>query len=128
MSWFVKCLKNYANFKGRARRKEYWFFFLFVWIMAIVAMLLDNLLSTTYSMGLVTLPYGVIYSIVMVALIIPNLAVLVRRLHDTGRSGVWFFIIFVPVVGLIMMLVFLLTEGTPEANAYGPNPKEEEMM
>jgi uncharacterized membrane protein YhaH (DUF805 family) len=124
MEWFLKVVRdNYANFKGRARRKEYWMFVLFCFLFAIVAVILDNILGTTIEIGYQSLPYGWIYSIYGLALIIPSLAVLVRRLHDVGKSGGWFFIVLIPLIGSIWLLVLLCTEGNSGENVYGPSPK-----
>ncbi|MEW1615212.1 MULTISPECIES: DUF805 domain-containing protein [unclassified Streptomyces] len=112
MNWYLAVLKNYAGFSGRARRKEYWLFTLINLIVVAILMGLGAAIDTT-----------VPYLIYMVATIIPSLAVMVRRLHDTGRSGWWFLISFVPLVGGIVLLVFLASEGKAEANEYGTNPK-----
>lgn len=112
MNWYVDVLKNYAGFSGRARRKEYWMFTLIHLIVAAVLLGLGMAIDTT-------IPY-IIY---IVATIIPSLAVMVRRLHDTGRSGWWFLISFVPLVGGIVLLVFLASEGKQEPNEHGQNPK-----
>ena len=83
MNWYLKVLKQYADFNGRARRKEYWMFALFNFIFTIVAIILD------YALGLTVgeLPYGVIYFLYTLAVFIPSLAAVVRRLHDVGKSG-----------------------------------------
>ncbi|GHE93304.1 DUF805 domain-containing protein [Streptomyces griseoluteus] len=112
MHWYVDVLKKYAVFSGRARRQEYWMFFLFNLIITIVLAIVDAALDTQ----VLQLVYGL-------AVLIPGLAVAVRRLHDTGRSGWWVLISLIPLVGFIILLVFLASEGKPEANEYGPNPK-----
>jgi uncharacterized membrane protein YhaH (DUF805 family) len=93
MNWYLKVIKDYAGFSGRARRKEYWMFFLFNFIFLIVAMILDNIFGTTIKVNSVYgsqgLPYGYIYTIYGLATFLPYLAVMVRRLHDIGKSG-WF--------------------------------------
>lgn len=118
MKWYLKVLKQYANFSGRARRKEYWMFFLFNIIFIAIALILDNIL------GIATQGFGPLYGIYCLAIIVPSLAVVVRRLHDTGKSGWWFFISLVPLIGGIWLLVLLVTDSTPGANEYGSNPKE----
>ncbi len=124
MEWYLKVVKdNYANFKGRARRKEYWMFVLFNFIFIIVAAILDNVLGTTFDIGYQRMPYGWIYLIYALAVIIPGLAVLVRRLHDVGKSGGWIFIVLIPLVGAIWLLVLVCTDGNSGENAYGPSPK-----
>lgn len=128
MKWYIKVLKDYSNFRTRARRSEYWFFVLFNLIFAIAAMLVDNLLGTTYKFpsefGEAGLPYGWVYTLYALVLFIPGLAVAVRRLHDVGKSG-WFLLIgLIPLIGFIWLLVLFLTEGKPGENKWGPNPKE----
>ncbi|MEU0130310.1 MULTISPECIES: DUF805 domain-containing protein [unclassified Streptomyces] len=112
MSWYLAVLKNYAGFSGRARRKEYWMFVLFNFI---VAAILSGI-------G-VAIDSQIPYIIYILAVLIPGLAVVVRRLHDTSRSGWWILIAFVPLVGGIVLLVFTCLEGVREVNEYGANPK-----
>ncbi|MGW2208334.1 DUF805 domain-containing protein [Streptomyces sp. NPDC001781] len=112
MHWYVDVLKKYAVFSGRARRQEYWMFFLFNLAISIVLAIVDNALDTSI--------LGIVY---FLAVLIPGLAVTVRRLHDTSRSGWWILISLIPLVGGIILLVFVASEGKPEANEYGPNPK-----
>ncbi len=127
MNYYLKGLRNYANFSGRARRSEYWYFVLFNLIFAIVAALLDNLLGSTFTMNFGTGPvsslYGYIYMLYAIAVFIPGLAVLVRRLHDVGKSGWFFFIVLIPLAGVIWLLVLLFTDSQVGPNKYGPNPK-----
>jgi uncharacterized membrane protein YhaH (DUF805 family) len=119
MNWYLSVLKKYAVFSGRARRKEYWMFVLFTIIFAILAMIVDKLIGTTIK----GLPYGAIYIIYSLAVLLPCLAVGVRRLHDTGRSGWFLFINLIPFVGFIWLLVLMCLDGTPGENKYGANPK-----
>lgn len=112
MNWFLKCLNQYADFSGRARRTEYWMFALFNFIFSFV---LGFVLAI---IGLGFLSY--IYSI---AILIPSLAVCIRRLHDIGKSGWWYLIGFVPVVGIIVLLIWFCTDSQPGNNEWGPNPK-----
>ena len=121
MEYFLHALKNYAVFNGRARRKEYWMFVLFNLLFAIAAMLLDNMLGTTTN----GVSGGYIYMLYSFALLIPGIAVAVRRLHDVGKSGWFMLIVLVPLVGAVWLLVLFCTEGTPGDNEYGPNPKAE---
>lgn len=119
MNWYLEVLKKYAVFSGRARRKEYWFFFLFSLIISIVLAVVDGMtgsFSAEAGVGLL----GGIYAL---AVLIPGLAVSVRRLHDTGRSGWWLLIALIPVIGAIVLLVFMVLEGKPGTNQYGSNPK-----
>ncbi len=119
MNWYLKVLKQYADFNGRARRKEYWMFVLFHIIFIFIAMALDNVLGLTFS----SLPYGFIYALYALVLLIPGIAVAIRRLHDTGRSGWWILIGLVPIIGGIWLLVLMVFDSNPGENAYGPNPK-----
>lgn len=115
MHYYTDVLKKYASFQGRARRSEYWMFALFN---VVIALVLLGLAAATKS----TVFY-VLYIAYILAVILPSLGVLVRRLHDTGRSGGWFFISFVPFVGGLVLFIFTLLEGNPGPNEYGPNPK-----
>jgi uncharacterized membrane protein YhaH (DUF805 family) len=121
LSWYLQALKKYAVFSGRSRRMEYWYFVLFNILVSIVLGAIDGLLLGTrgsyVGAGLLSGIYGL-------AILIPSLAVSVRRLHDIDRSGWWILIALVPLIGTIVLLVFALLEGTPGANRYGPNPKE----
>ncbi|SHO58376.1 DUF805 domain-containing protein [Vibrio quintilis] len=117
MNWFIAAFKKYTVFSGRARRKEYWMFYLFMIIFMIVTGILDGLIGS----------YGLITGIFCLALILPSLSVTVRRLHDTGRSGWWFFITLVPLVGAIVFFVFTVQAGSFGENEYGPDPKKIEV-
>ncbi len=120
MNWYLEVLKKYAVFSGRARRKEYWFFILFNIIISLVLGVIDGFTgSYNEAAGLGLL--GGIYSL---AVLIPGIAVTVRRLHDTGRSGWWFWIVLVPVIGALVLLVFMVLDSKPGQNQYGANPKE----
>ena len=123
MKWYLKVLKDFGNFRGRARRSEYWYFALFNFIFAIVAMLLDNLIGTTFDIEGVPIPYGYIYLLYVLAVFIPGLAVAVRRLHDVGKSGWFLLIVLIPLIGAIWLLVLYFTDGQPGENKWGPNPK-----
>ncbi len=114
MNWYLEVLKKYAVFSGRARRKEYWMFFLFN---IIIAFLLGFVEGLAGSPGVI----GMLYSL---AVLIPGTAVSVRRLHDTDRSGWWLLITFVPLIGAIVLLVFMIQDSNPGQNQYGENPKE----
>ncbi len=114
MNWYLAVLKNYAGFTGRARRTEYWMFFL---INLVIVVVLDLLGMAVRAIALLAGIYGL-------AVLIPSIAVGVRRLHDTGRSGWWLLIGLIPVVGTIILLVFMATEGQPGDNEHGPNPKQ----
>ena len=118
MSWYLTVLRKYAAFGGRARRKEFWMFVLVHLAVLILLSVADAALGTTVGddLGIIALSYYVLT-------IVPSLAVSVRRLHDTGRSGWWLLLNIVPIVGALVILVFHTTDGTPGDNAYGPSPK-----
>ena len=122
MNWYLKVIRNYANFNGRARRKEYWIFALLNFVFSIIAMLLDG------ALGLEKFSPDVspLYSLFWAATLVPTLAVTVRRLHDTGRSGWYFFVALIPIIGGLWLFVMTVMDGDPYDNAYGPNPKEAE--
>jgi uncharacterized membrane protein YhaH (DUF805 family) len=120
MNWYLKVLKQYADFSGRARRKEYWMFVLFNFIFCFAAMILDNLFGTVID----GMPYGVIYILYALAMMIPGLAVGVRRLHDVGKSGWFYLVVFIPLIGAIWLLVLFVTEGNQGSNSYGQDSKE----
>ena len=120
MNWYLEVLKKYAVFNGRARRKEYWYFFLFNIIISIVLAVIDGVtgsLSPEAGMGLL----GTIYTL---AVLVPGIAVSVRRLHDTERSGWWLLIALIPLIGAIVLLVFMVQDSKPGQNQYGANPKD----
>jgi len=139
MKWYLKCLSNYANFKGRARRKEFWYYMLFHVLFCSIFIWLDNLFGTTFEifdgleelnrqnyeqLGMTPLPtikYGWFYMIYGLALFLPTLAVSWRRMQDLGKSG-WFS--FIPFYGTILCF-FNSEEGE---NQHGPNPKTEEIV
>ncbi|MCP2670033.1 DUF805 domain-containing protein [Maricaulaceae bacterium EIL42A08] len=109
---------NYFNFQGRARRSEYWFFYLFAVIVGVVAQIL---IVSTGEIGAGI--FGLVYLVFILGTIIPQLAVAVRRLHDTDRSGWWLLIGLIPLVGFIVLLIFMVGDSKPGANKYGANPK-----
>jgi uncharacterized membrane protein YhaH (DUF805 family) len=127
MQYYLDALKNYAKFSGRSRRSAYWYFVLFNLIVSIVAAIIDNLLGTTIKLetpqGLMALPYGYVYFIYALFVVIPGLALSVRRLHDVGKSGWFILIALIPLVGAIWLLILFCTDSVPGANEYGPNPK-----
>ena len=126
MSWYVKVLKKYAVFSGRARRKEFWYFELFNFIIYIVLSLpqiILLLLAPSPSLLPLVLGFGVLSWIYSLAVLIPSIAVTVRRLHDTDRSGWWIFIGLIPLVGGIILLIYMVSDSQAETNQYGPSPK-----
>jgi uncharacterized membrane protein YhaH (DUF805 family) len=114
-------LSQYVGFAGRARRSEYWWYVLFTVLVGIVASILDMAFGTDFD-GSVT-SSGLFGLIANLALLLPSLAVGVRRLHDTDRSGWWLLIGLIPFIGLIVLLVFFVQDGTPAENRFGPSPK-----
>ncbi|MDR2145291.1 MAG: DUF805 domain-containing protein [Tannerella sp.] len=121
MKWYLKVLEQYADFSGRARRKEYWMFYLFNTIIIILLAILKKL---THSEGYYGL--GFLHFIYLLAVFVPSLAVGVRRLHDIDRSGVNILLSLIPLIGNIILLVWALEDGVPEENEWGPDPKENE--
>ena len=117
--WYLKCLKQFADFKGRARRKEYWMFTLFNFIFTIITMIIDNVIGIANP----ETGYGLFYIIYAILMFIPGLAVAVRRLHDVGKSGIMLFISLIPLVGAIWLLVLACTDSQNESNKWGSNPK-----
>ena len=120
MNWYLHVLKNYATFSGRARRKEYWMFFLISALISIVLTLLDILLGT-YSVEYEAGFFSGLYSLLV---LIPGIAVGVRRLHDTNRSGWWILISLIPIIGVLVLFVFMCLDSQPGTNRFGVNPKE----
>ena len=115
MNWYLKVLKNYATFSGRARRTEYWMFTLFSMIIAFILGVIDTVLFA-----------GEMYplqSIYFLAVLVPSLAVSVRRLHDTNRSGWWLLIGVIPLIGAVALLVFMALDEVSEGNNFGESPK-----
>jgi len=134
MKWFFKVLKQYAVFKGRARRKEFWMFTLFVIIFGVVFMILDKVLGTTFNLDKENICDRLIYFLVGrgwidatfgLAIFIPSLAVTVRRLHDIGRSGWWYLLFLLPIIGWIILLCWHCRDSDEGENKYGANPKEQ---
>jgi uncharacterized membrane protein YhaH (DUF805 family) len=118
MNWYVTVLQKYAVFTGRARRKEYWMWVLFNLIISIILNIIDFVadLHIGANLGILSFIYGL-------AVLIPSIAVIVRRLHDTNRTGWWIFIVLIPFVGAIILIVFAALDSSPGDNRYGPNPK-----
>lgn len=119
MNWYIKALKKYAVFNGRARRRECWLFVLFNIIITVALAVIDGVtgsFSAEAGMGMLTGIYAL-------AVLLPGVAVAVRRLHDTDRSGWWLLIALVPLIGGLVLLVFMVQDGKPGDNYYGPNPK-----
>jgi uncharacterized membrane protein YhaH (DUF805 family) len=119
MSWFMTALKKYATFSGRSRRSEYWYFTLFYLLIYVVLMVVDMAMgtfSTKEGVGLLTALFSL-------AMLLPSVGVTVRRLHDTGHSGWWILIGFIPLLGALILLAFLVRDSDAGTNRYGENPK-----
>ena len=137
MEWMLLPLKRYAQFSGRSRRKEYWMYVLFLCLVAIVLSIIESILglgghavltSETSSSGVfygALVNRGILSNLFLLATFIPSLAVGVRRLHDTNRSGWWYLLALVPLIGSIVLLVWFCTAGTPGPNNYGDDPMSE---
>ena len=111
MDWYIEVLKKYAVFNGRAGREEYWYFVLFNIIASVVLSIVDHFLGIAL--------FGSLYAL---AVLLPGIGVSIRRLHDTNRSGWWLLIAFIPLIGAIVLLVFMVQEGTSDNNQFGANP------
>ncbi|MFF2877770.1 DUF805 domain-containing protein [Gottfriedia sp. NPDC057991] len=113
MEWYLKVLKNYAVFNGRARRTEYWMFFLFNVIISIILSILQSIANIGEVLT-------IIYSILT---LLPSLAVGARRLHDSGKSAWWLLIGLIPFLGGIILLIFFCLDSEEGDNRFGANPK-----
>ena len=121
MNWYLEALTKYADFSGRARRQEYWMFSLINVIISFAVGFAAGLVGGMLGLGQnAVTAIALIYS---AAVFIPSMAVWVRRLHDTGRSGWWSLIILVPIIGAVMLLLWAVQDSEPGTNAYGKNPK-----
>ena len=113
---------NYANFNGRASRSEYWWFFLFYFLVSIPLTILDLMTGiVVLDMGF-GVSYGPFAILTMMVFTLPSLSLFIRRLHDTGRSGWWFLIAGIPIAGYIILFVFLIQDGQPHPNKHGEVP------
>lgn len=120
MNWYLAVLKKYAEFGGRAQRAEYWYFALFNLIFSVVLGIIDGVVGLGVgpegAIGLL----GLVYAL---AVLIPGIAVTIRRLHDTSRSGWWLLIAFIPFIGAIVILIFMVLDSEAGENQWGPSPK-----
>lgn len=112
MNWYLEPWKKYADFSGRACRAEYWIFTLINFVIALVITFSENIVGSP----------GILSILFSLAVLLPSLAVGVRRLHDTGRSGWWILIALVPMIGTIIVLILFALPGKPEGDKYGPDP------
>ncbi len=113
MQWYIDALKNYAVFTGRSRRTAYWMFVLFNIIISLALQFIDAAIGDG----------GLLNGLYSLAVLVPAIAVTVRRLHDTDRSGWWILIGLIPLIGAIVLIVFAAQDSTPGPNRFGPNPK-----
>ena len=125
MEWMLKPYRQYADFDGRARRKEFWMFFLFQLVVQALLVVVGVVIGSTGDLG------NILSGIFMLALvvfslgsIVPGIAVAIRRMHDIDKSGWTLLLGLIPLVGGIILLVFYCTEGTRGPNRFGPDPKD----
>jgi len=118
MNYYLDVLKKYAEFTGRARRKEYWMFLLFNTIISYALQFVDHFISDS--------PLGFLSGIYSLAVILPSLAVGIRRLHDVNKSGWYYLLLLLPIIGWIWLIILLATDGTQGPNKYGADPKNPE--
>jgi uncharacterized membrane protein YhaH (DUF805 family) len=131
IDWYKKCIRQYADFSTRARRSEYWYFALaniivgiILYALAAITLVSAIVVKGTSSPPLLPALFFGILILYCLFIFVPSLAVTVRRLHDIGKSGWWYFIGYVPLVGPILLLVWSFTDSQPGENQWGPNPKE----
>lgn len=108
--------RNYVGFNGRAARSEYWYWVLFAFLIGIAANIAD------WSLGGGMSTVGILGAIVGLALLLPNIAVAIRRLHDRDKSGWWLLLVLIPLIGAIILIVWFVVRGTAGANRFGPDP------
>ena len=123
MNWYLKVLNQYSDFNSRARRKEYWMFALLNFIISMLIVGVDNALGFSLNYTANVSGAGVFNLLYNLLILIPSLAVAVRRLHDVGKSGWMLLIGLIPLVGAIWLLILLLRDSEAGENKYGPNPK-----
>ena len=119
MNWYIAALKKYAIFAGRSQRSEYWYFVLFNFLISFSLGIIDTVAGSfdpQIGLGLLSGTYSLI-------ILIPSIAVGIRRLHDTDRSGWWLLLPLLPIIGMIVLIVFFAENSQPNENRFGPNPK-----
>ena len=119
MEWYIKVLKQFSDFETRARRKEYWMFTLFSIIISSILTLIDNNLGTAVNTGT-----GLLSGIYSLLILVPTIAVGVRRLHDVGKSGWMLLVALIPLIGVIWLLILFCKDSQLEENKWGVNPKK----
>lgn len=117
--WYLKCLKQYADFEGRARRKEYWMFALVNFLISLAL----GYMEKAFHMTLFGSDFGIISTLYSLFVFVPGLAVAIRRLHDINKSGWWYLLMLLPIIGWIWLIVLFCKDSTPGSNQWGPNPK-----
>lgn len=121
MHWYLEGFRNYFNFSGRARRKEYWIFTL---VHSVIFWVIPMFVAYFFQDSEIIVGiFGLLYLVFILGTIIPVISINVRRLHDIGKSGWWYLIILIPIVGGILLLVFACIESEQD-NKYGPNPRK----
>ncbi len=124
MNWYLKVVRdNYANFSGRAQRVEYWMFVLINVVISVVLSIVEQTAGLTSEPDALGQTQGYLTPIYSLIVLIPSMAVTIRRLHDVGKSG-WWILIALTCIGVIPLLIWYISEGTPGDNQYGPNPRE----
>ena len=123
MHWYIDGLKQYTVFSGRSRRSAYWFFFLFSLLISLGLSAVDSILGTVHEPS----GGGLLEGLYSLAVLVPSIAVTVRRLHDTGRVGWWALIGLIPIIGWLVLLYFVIQDSEPGENDFGPNPKGESL-
>lgn len=132
MNWYLKVLKQYTRFNGRARRKEFWYFALINFLISLFLNILPALFASfaqqsngiSDGMASVVVTMGLLGRIYSLGVLLPSFAVTIRRLHDVGKSGWWCLISIIPIIGILILLYFLVQDSEPGANRFGRNPKE----
>lgn len=120
MEYFISAIRQYAVFKGRTRRKEFWYFYLISFVISLALAFLDNRMGTfNPEMG-----GGLLGGVYGIFIFLPSLSLTVRRIHDSGYSGYWAFILLIPIIGVLAILFFALMDSKPGSNEYGISPKE----
>lgn len=119
MNWYLQVLKKYAVFNGRAQRAEFWYFALFNFLIAFGLVFIDAMIGTYSQEG----GLGLLSGIYILGVMLPGIGVAIRRLHDTSRSGWWYLLVLLPLIGAIVLIVFFVMDSTPGDNQHGPNPK-----
>ncbi len=124
MGYYIDAIRKYAVFRGRSSRKQFWMFFLFNFVIGLIFAIADAIVISMFAKSaILTVALGivlVIYSLYLLAMILPSLAISVRRLHDANHSGWWVFIVLVPYIGAVALLIAMAIKGSPEGNRFGP--------